>query len=83
VILPPELLTAIGRAVESQDGTVEDAEDLAATWERLQADKHGRVDRLRHDAAHPRCCCADGGDVPADGLRCVRCYGLIGREATR
>ena len=45
--LPPEILTAIGRAVEAQGGDLDDALDLAAVWERLASDPHGRLDRLR------------------------------------
>jgi hypothetical protein len=77
----PEIIVAIGEAVEAQNGTLADALDLAQTWERLAADKRGRVDRLRYDAAHPRCSCADGG--ASDDGRCERCAGLIRREATR
>jgi hypothetical protein len=52
--LPREVLIAIGRAVEKQGGTLEDAEDLIEVWERLAADKYGRVDRLRAEAASLR-----------------------------
>ena len=45
--LPPEILTAIGRAVEKQGGDLDDALDLVAVWERLASDPHGRLDRLR------------------------------------
>jgi hypothetical protein len=49
VSLPPEILTAIGRAVEAQGGDLDDALDLAAVWERLAADPHGRLERLRFE----------------------------------
>jgi hypothetical protein len=49
--LPEDVILAISHAVERQGGTLEDAEDLARVWERLAADKHGRVDRLRAEAA--------------------------------
>ena len=52
--VPEDVIIAIGRAVEKQGGTLEDAEDLAQVWERLFADKHGRIDRLRADAASLR-----------------------------
>jgi hypothetical protein len=51
VTLPSEILTAIGRAVEAQGGDLEDALDLAAVWERLASDPHGRVDRMRAENA--------------------------------
>lgn len=72
--LPPKVLSAIGRAVEAQGGDLEDALDLAAVWERLAADRHGRLARLRYDAANPRCSCADSG-VPDPEGRCERCHG--------
>jgi hypothetical protein len=73
VSLPPEILTAIGRAVERQGGDLDDALDLASVWERLAADPHGRLARLRHDAANPGCSCADGGSLDSAG-HCERCY---------
>jgi hypothetical protein len=56
---------------------MEDVDDLVSVWQRLQADKHGRVDRLRAEAATVTCCCVDGGE-PADDGRCRRCYGWVG-----
>jgi hypothetical protein len=47
VSLPPDVLEAIGCAVEKQGGDLDDALDLVAVWERLAADSHGRLDRLR------------------------------------
>lgn len=76
----PEIIAAIGEAVEAQNGTLADALDLAQTWERLAADRRGWLARLRYDAAHPRCSCVDGGATDGAG-RCERCAGLIGREA--
>jgi len=75
VSLPPEILTAIGRAVEKQGGDLDDALDLAAVWERLAEDKHGRLAQLRHEASNPRCSCADGGIVGRES-RCERCHGV-------
>jgi hypothetical protein len=80
--IPRSILIAIAGAVEAQGGDIADVDDLVEVWERLYADKDGRVDRLRHDAAHPVCGCADGG-VPDAGGRCGRCCGLIDREAAR
>jgi hypothetical protein len=79
---PREILEAIGRAVEAQGGDLDDARHLLAEWERLAADRHGRLDRLRHEAAHPACACTDGG-APDDGGRCKRCHGLTGKQAAR
>jgi hypothetical protein len=56
---------------------MDDVRDLLQVWERLAADKHGRLDRLRHEAANPRCHCADGG-THGGGGRCERCYGITG-----
>ena len=40
-------------------------------WERWS---DAAAERVRAQAAHPRCCCADGGQRGADG-RCQRCWG--------
>ena len=77
---PVAIVTAIGRAVEAQGGTLDDARHLLAEWERLTADKYGRVDRLHQEAASATCRCADGG--AGDG-RCERCCRLICRETKR
>ncbi len=45
--LPRELLVAIASAVEAQGGDLADVEDLVSVWERLAADRGGRIDRLR------------------------------------
>lgn len=74
--LPRSLAKAIADAVDAEGGDAQDARGLAATWERLQADQHGRLDRLRYDAAHPRCCCVDGR-LLEDAGRCGRCYGAV------
>ncbi len=75
--LPRGLLIAIAQAVRDAGGDMEDVDDLVSVWQRLQADKHGRVDRLRTTAATVTCCCADGGVLTGDG-RCGRCYGRVG-----
>ena len=79
---PAAIVTAIGRAVEAVGGDLDDARHLLAEWERLTADKRGRLNRLLYDAAHPACACADGGEADNTG-HCSRCHGLIGRRATR
>jgi hypothetical protein len=79
---PDDIVVAVARAVEAVGGDLDDARHLLAEWERLVADKRGRLDRLRYDTAHPVCACADGGDPGEDG-RCGRCSGLIRREAAR
>lgn len=45
--LPRSLIVAVARAVGREGGDLDDVEDLLQTWERLAADKHGRLDRLR------------------------------------
>ena len=67
-------LAAIALAVARAGGDVDDARDLAAAWERMERDWAPRVDRMRYEAAHPRCCCVDEPQLSADG-RCSRCYG--------
>ena len=69
-------------AVERHGGDRADALDLARSWERLRADRGGRMDRLRFDAAHPRCCCVNGGEPGEDG-RCSRCWGERWRPRRR
>ncbi len=71
------LVVAVAQAVERESGDVDDARDLLSAWERLAADSDGRLDRLRYEAANPRCGCADGGDRE-HGPRCGRCYGVLG-----
>lgn len=73
--LPSSLITAIARAVEREGGDLDDVRDLLEVWERLAADQHGRLDRLRYEAANPPCSCADGGKV-ATNKRCERCHGV-------
>jgi hypothetical protein len=82
VSAPSEIVTVVGRAVERAGGDLDDARHLLAEWERLTADEHGRVDRLRYDAAHPCCRCADAVEADDDGL-CERCCGLIRRQVRR
>jgi hypothetical protein len=52
--LPDEVIIAIANAVERQGGDMDDVDDLVGVWERLAADKGGRVDRLRAEAASRR-----------------------------
>jgi hypothetical protein len=68
-------LNAIGRAVQKVGGDLIDAGDLVAAWERLEADTRGRVERMRYEAAHVRCCCADDPDPVSRDGRCSRCWG--------
>lgn len=74
--LPRSLVAAAARAVEAEGGDMDDVQDLVEVWERLAADKHGRVARLRYEAANPRCRCADGGDRE-HGPSCGRCQGVL------
>ena len=67
-------LVAIGRAVQDAGGDMQDVDDLVATWQRLERDWEPRVDRMRYEAARPRCCCADEPALGRDG-RCERCFG--------
>lgn len=78
--LPRSVLIAIASAVERQGGDMDDVDDLIACWERLCGDQHGRVDRLRHDAANGVCRCADGGRADDHG-RCERCAGIVPLES--
>lgn len=80
-MIPRDVLIAIGRAVHSAGGDMSDVDDLVDVWERLSADKSGRVDRMRSEAKAIRCCCADGGVLAAGG-RCERCFGWADAEAT-
>lgn len=75
--IPRSIVVAIANAVEAHGGDMTDVEDLVQTWERLHADNHGRVDRLRYDAGHPACHCADADDT---GERCERCHGFMGQR---
>jgi len=72
--LPRSLIVAVAQAVEKQGGDLDDVRDLLDVWERLAEDKHGRLDRLRYEAAHPVCHCVDGGTHGSG--RCERCYGV-------
>ena len=45
--LDATLIRAIAKAVEAQGGDYDDVQDLIQVWERLAADPHGRLDRLR------------------------------------
>jgi hypothetical protein len=78
--LPRSVLIAIASAVEAQGGDIDDVDDLIACWERLCADQHGRVDRLRYEAASRACRCADGGRADEHG-RCERCSLLVPMES--
>lgn len=75
-MIPESILRAIGEAVEKAGGDLDDALDLLAVWERLAADKRGRADRLRYEAANPTCRCADGG-IPGSTDRCERCQRIL------
>jgi hypothetical protein len=74
--LPRDMLIAIGRAVHQAGGQMTDVDDLVAVWQRLAADRTGRVDRMRAEASDVDCGCADGGEARPDG-RCNRCYGRV------
>jgi hypothetical protein len=84
-------LRAIAGVVQDAGGDQDDAESLAAVWERLEADAGGRVARLRYEAANPSCCCTSpalsdergrrGRRGRIDPARCERCLGTS--EATR
>jgi hypothetical protein len=77
--LPHSLLASIGRAVQRAGGDMDDVTDLIDVWERIFADRRGRLDRMRYDATHPRCCCArEPLDLTTDG-RCSRCHGIPAR----
>lgn len=69
-------IASIAMAVRRAGGDMDDVGDLVATWERLEADQAGRVERLRYDAQHPRCCCDPGWPARLEGGRCSRCWGL-------
>jgi hypothetical protein len=73
--LPEGVIVAVARAVEAAGGDMDDVDDLLAVWQRQAADKRGKVERMRYEAANPRCSCADGG-VANGGDRCERCYAL-------
>lgn len=70
------LLVAIAEAVRQAGGDMADVNDLADAWNRVLADRHGQVDRLRYDAATASCACSDGG-VHAGSDRCGRCFGRM------
>jgi hypothetical protein len=80
-VIPRDVLHAIGRAVHGVSGDMADVDDLVDVWYRLDADRRGRLDRMRAQAKAIRCCCADGGVLAADG-RCERCFGRNDLEAT-
>jgi hypothetical protein len=75
--LPRKLLIKIATTVADHGGDIDDADDLVATWQRLDSDTRGRVDRMRHEARTAACCCAWPADPAEDG-RCSRCYGAMG-----
>jgi hypothetical protein len=52
--LPRSIIVAVARAVEGQNGDLDDVRDLLETWERLAADPHGRLDRLRSENERAR-----------------------------
>ena len=54
---------------------MQDVDDLIDTWRRLERDWGPRVDRMRYEAAHVRCCCLAGPAVLAADGRCSRCWG--------
>jgi hypothetical protein len=82
VTLSDRRLRAISRAVQDAGGDLGDAEDLAEACERLERVWGPRVDRMRYEAAHPRCCCARGPAELEDG-RCSRCWGLVVDDGSR
>jgi hypothetical protein len=51
-------------------------EELARVWARLEADSHGRVDRMRHEARTVGCCCTAPALSDERG-RCSRCFGFL------
>ncbi len=71
-----ELLVAIADAVHSAAGGMDNVEDLARTWERLESATQARIDRMRYEARTIRCSCGDGGLVE-DSRRCRGCYGTL------
>lgn len=77
--LPRSLLRAIGQAVQDADGDRDDVDELVKVWRRLDVDLELRAARMRYDAEHVRCCCADGDDPDGDS-RCSRCYGQLEAE---
>ena len=50
-MIPESVIRAIANAVEREGGDIDDVDDLIDVWNRLYADKRGRVDRLRYGAA--------------------------------
>lgn len=74
--IPRELLVVIATAIADQGGDMDDVDDLVATWQRLDADVRGRVNRVRQEARTIACCCAWPADPAEDG-RCSRCYGVM------
>jgi hypothetical protein len=74
VTLPEHHLRAIARAVQRAGGDLEDAEDLADAWERMECTWGPRVDRTRYEAATARCVCGVFVEVGPSG-RCKRCQG--------
>jgi len=71
-----ELIGEIVDAVWGAQGDLSDVIDLLETWGRLRASASGRVERMRFEASHPLCQCADGGEPDdCDEERCVRCFG--------
>lgn len=77
--LSQDLRRAIAEAVQEAGGTIADAEDLADVWRRLERDTQARADRMRYEAQHIRCCCADGGQPNSRSI-CDRCYGRVERR---
>jgi hypothetical protein len=82
--VPIKVLRAIGEAVRDAGGDMNDVDDLVAVWERLCADRYGRVDRMRREARSVRCCCSSGGAAGTAGTagtagagRCSRCWGWL------
>jgi hypothetical protein len=57
VTLSEGRLRAIARAVQAGGGDVDDAEDLADVWERMERVWTPRVDCMRRLAARSRCVC--------------------------
>jgi hypothetical protein len=71
-----ELIGEIVDAVWGAGGDLSDVIDLLETWGRLRASASGRVERMRFEASHPVCQCADGGEPDeCEAERCVRCFG--------
>ena len=74
--LPIAVIRAIALAVEREGGDIDHVDDLVDVWGRLAAERCGRVERIRYEAAHRPCACVDDGVDEGHG-GCGRCYGLL------